>query len=116
MFEIQDHPEVQYQCFLSKHLRAACLATKTTHKVKSLVESALHDFLTNHPDAVANVKEEQEKAEPGYLVSRQADIRDKPEGEIMFKAFFQWSVKEQMWHVCLEGAQETSFEDGEPNF
>lgn len=58
----------------------------------------------------------QQKPPKGQLV-RQVDIRPGgPDGPIEFKFFISWDWKLNMWHVFVEGAKETVFEEGELNY
>ena len=58
----------------------------------------------------------QQKPEPGERIMRQVDIRFVAGGPIEFKMFVCWDWKLGMWHIFVEGAKETVFENGEPNW
>lgn len=57
----------------------------------------------------------QQKSEEGRLL-RQVDVRIYPDQPIRFKLFVSWNWHLNMWHVFVEGAEETVFENGEANW
>jgi len=101
---------VPYVCSLSKLIRLGVNTLKTDNSYRSLkrmVIGIVEQFEAD-PELKASLKQ---KPEPGTKIMRQVDIREKPDSPIIFKVFVNWNWHMDMWHVFVEGVNESPFEN-----
>ena len=109
----KENCSVPYVCSLSKQVRAVVQVTgaQSISVIRRMVVATVEEF-----DANAELKASLQEQQPSGFMVRQVDIRKNSGEPILFKLFVMWNRRQDMWHVFVEGGQETSFEDGERNW
>ncbi len=94
-----------YVCSLSTLVRYGA-DDLTKENLKHLVEGFVA-YVENDAILAESLKE---KPPPGGKIMRQMDILSNIDNHILFKTFISWNWDLGMWHVFVEGPEESCFE------
>jgi hypothetical protein len=111
--DIDDKPvKDSYVCSYSKNLRHAIdVYPEVKDTIRRHVES-----LVNYVIADKEIADSLKVKSPGGRILRQMDIRRDDDNSIILKTFIHWNWDVNVWHVLVEGPDETCFEKGEMNY
>ena len=93
-----------YVCSLSDMVRAAVNLLGVQVSTRKIVEGVLEEI---HEKGISD---SLKVPFDSLRTARQCDIRQSPNGTIIYKIFVTWDQENERWHVYVEGGEETIWE------